>query len=299
MTTTTKSQEELRKELSALEKKLGDAEFVSDYKQAAEASRRYAEIQRLLGAQETPNGYSEVIVEIRAGTGGEEAALFAGVLFEMYKKYAAFQGWQAAVLDYNRTTLGGYKSAVFELSGRNVLQKMEYESGVHRVQRIPETEKSGRVHTSTATVAVLPKAKETDIEIKPDEIEVSFYRSGGPGGQNVNKVSTAVRILHKPSGLVVSSQEERSQARNKERALEILRAKLLDIKRRQEKGAITEERRRQIGSAERAEKIRTYNFPQDRITDHRIKKSWGNIEKILEGNLDPIIEELNKQLCHD
>jgi peptide chain release factor 1 len=163
---------------------------------------------------------------------------------------------------------------------------------VHRVQRIPETEKSGRIHTSTATVAVLPKAKESDIEIKPDEIEISFYRSGGPGGQNVNKVSTAVRILHKPSGLVVSSQEERSQARNKERALEILRTKLLDIKRGQEKEAITEERRHQIGSAERAEKIRTYNFPQDRITDHRIKKNWSNIEHILDGHLDIITEEL-------
>jgi peptide chain release factor 1 len=297
-----KSQEELKKELYEIEKQLADPEFVLDYKRVAQASKRYAEIERMLTAS-TPNFLSptnqeqsqnEIIVEIRAGTGGEEAALFASTLFEMYKKYAELQGWRLAVLDYNRTTLGGYKSITFEISGKDAWQKMEYESGVHRVQRIPKTEKSGRIHTSTATVAVLPKAKETDIEIKPDEIEISFYRAGGPGGQNVNKVSTAVRILHKPSGLVVSSQEERSQARNKERALEILRTKLLDIKRRQEKEAITEERRRQIGSAERAEKIRTYNFPQDRITDHRIKKSWGNIEHILDGHLDLITKELAK-----
>jgi peptide chain release factor 1 len=300
LVTIDKSQEELKKELLEIEKQLADPEFVLDYKKVAEASKRYAEIERMLTAS-TSNfstslnqGESEIIVEIRAGTGGEEAALFAGTLFEMYKKYAALQGWRFTVLDYNRTTLGGYKSIIFEISGKDAWQKMEYESGVHRVQRIPKTEKSGRIHTSTATVAVLPKAKETDIEIKPEEIEISFYRAGGPGGQNVNKVSTAVRILHKPSGLVVSSQEERSQARNKERALEILRTKLLDIKRRQEKEAITEERRRQIGSAERAEKIRTYNFPQDRITDHRIKKSWSNIEHILDGHLDIITKELGK-----
>ncbi len=300
------SKEELQQELETIQKQLSDPEFVLDYKRVADASKRYAEIERMLsdasvgsagqGRAGSGKDQNEIIVEIRAGTGGEEAALFASTLFEMYKKYAAFQGWQVAVLDYNRTTLGGYKNMVFEVSGKDVWQKMEFESGVHRVQRIPETEKSGRVHTSTATVAVLPKAKETDIEIKPDEIEMSFYRSGGPGGQNVNKVSTAVRILHKPSGIVVSSQEERSQAQNKERALGILRTKLLDAKREREEGKVTEERRRQIGSAERAEKIRTYNFPQDRITDHRIKKSWSNMEKILEGNLDPMIEELNKQL---
>ncbi len=297
------SSEELKKELETIQKQLSDPEFVLDYKRVADASKRYAEIEKMLLALSLPKGQTgsekdqnEIIVEIRAGTGGEEAALFASTLFEMYKKYAALEGWQVAVLDYNRTTLGGYKNMVFEVSGKDVWKKMKFESGVHRVQRIPETEKSGRVHTSTATVAVLPKAKETDIEIKPDEIEMSFYRSGGPGGQNVNKVSTAVRILHKPSGIVVSSQEERSQAQNKERALGILRTKLLDAKREREEGKVTEERRRQIGSAERAEKIRTYNFPQDRITDHRIKKSWGNIEKILEGNLDPITEELIKKL---
>ena len=205
------------------------------------------------------------------------------------------QGWHLDVLDFNQTTLGGYKNIVFDIGGSGVYDKMKYESGVHRVQRIPETEKSGRVHTSTATVAVLPKVKETDVEIRPEDIDISFYRSGGPGGQNVNKVSTAVRLVHKPSGIMVSSQKERSQVRNKESAMEILRAKLFEIKQQEETGAITEERRKQIGSGERSEKIRTYNFPQDRITDHRIKKSWSNISKILDGNMEPIFEALSNE----
>jgi len=292
------STEELKKELEQLQNQLTDPDFVLDYKKVAATSKRMAEIQRLMEVtdQDADNDRSEVIVEIRAGAGGDEASLFAVQLFEMYKKYSTLNSWRFELLDYNRTSLGGFKHIIFELAGKGVGQKMSFESGVHRVQRIPETEKSGRVHTSTASVAVLPKAKETDIEIKPDELEISFYRSGGPGGQNVNKVSTAVRILHKPSGLVVSSQEERSQARNKERAMEILRTKLLNIKREAEAGAIVDQRRKQICTADRSEKIRTYNFPQDRITDHRIKKSWGNIDKILSGNLDQITEELTKQM---
>ncbi|OGN04917.1 MAG: hypothetical protein A2831_02585 [Candidatus Yanofskybacteria bacterium RIFCSPHIGHO2_01_FULL_44_17] len=294
------SNEDLKKELEKIQKQLADPEFVLDYKRVAEASKRYAEIERLLSGNPSANSgqvsHQEVIVEIRAGAGGEEAALFATRLFEMYKKYSVLQGWQLDVIDYTQTTIGGYKNMIFELTGKEVYNKIQYESGVHRVQRIPETEKSGRVHTSTATVAVLPKAKETDLEIKPDDIEMTMYRAGGPGGQNVNKVSTAVRLLHKPSGLVVSSQRERSQARNKELALEIIRTKLLNMKRQQEAGNITEERRKQIGSADRSEKVRTYNFPQDRITDHRIKKSWGNIEKILDGHMESIVEELSQQL---
>lgn len=288
--------EVLKKESAEIQKQLNDPGFVSDYLRVAKASKRLAEIERISAdeAKGAVSGSKEVIVEIRAGTGGEEAALFATILYEMYKKYAAQNSWQLNVIDYNQTTLGGYKNMVFAITGKNAFNKLRFESGVHRVQRIPETEKSGRVHTSTATVAVLPKAEESEVEIKPADIEISFYRSGGPGGQNVNKVSTAVRIVHKSSGLVVSSQEERSQARNKERALEILRTKLLAIKKQAKDSAITDERRQQIGSAERAEKIRTYNFPQDRITDHRIKKSWSNIDKILAGNLDPLVKELNK-----
>lgn len=292
--------EELQIELAKLEKQLSDPEFVLDYRKVTEASKRMAEIERFLREMEsggTTSGSrsrSEIIVEIRAGTGGEEAALFVSTLFEMYKKYSALRGWQFSVLDFSQTSIGGYKNIIFEIVGAGVYAKMKFESGVHRVQRIPETEKNGRVHTSTVSVAVLPKAKVTDVEIRPEDIEMSFYRSGGPGGQNVNKVSTAVRIVHKSSGLVVSSQEERSQARNKERALEILRTKLLAAKKEQSEGAIVDERRKQIGSAERAEKMRTYNFPQDRITDHRVKMSWGNIDRILNGNLDPIFDELVK-----
>lgn len=234
----------------------------------------------------------ELLMEIRAGTGGEEAALFASNLFSMYKKYALRVGWKLSILDESRSELGGFRQITFEISGPEALKKMAGEAGVHRVQRIPKTEKSGRVHTSTATVAVLPKVKETDVRIKPADLEITFFRSGGPGGQNVNKVETAVRIRHKPTGITVASQEERSQQRNREKALEVLRAKLWQAEREKMSGELTEERRKQIGLAMRAEKIRTYNFPQNRVTDHRIQKSWSNLDRIMEGELDKVISSL-------
>ena len=287
--------EELEKELKDIETKLSEPQIVLDYKKVAELSKRYAEIKRSLERGNDGESFEEAVIEIRAGTGGNEAALFAANLFSMYKRYASLKGWVADLVDSSQNTLGGYKQVVFEVSGKNAYNSMCWESGVHRVQRVPDTEKSGRVHTSTATVAVLPKVKEGEVEIKPEDLEVTFSRAGGPGGQNVNKVETAVRILHKPSGLVVSSREERSQGRNREKALGILRAKLVAHKKEEQEKKVTGERRAQIGTGERSEKIRTYNFPQDRITDHRIKESWSNISRIMDGNLDIIIEALQKQ----
>lgn len=236
----------------------------------------------------------KAILEARAGAGGNEAALFAADLFKMYQAYSAKKGWNFFIIDESKNDLGGYKEAIAEIQGNNVYNALKYESGVHRIQRIPATEKSGRIHTSTASIAILPVAREKEIEIKDSDLEVSFSRAGGPGGQNVNKVETAVRILHKPTGLVVQSREERSQLKNREKAMKVLQAKLLDEKLRKEEEAMHRERKEQIGTADRSEKIRTYNFLQDRITDHRLKESWHNIEHIMEGNLDPIIEAFKK-----
>jgi len=236
-----------------------------------------------------------IIVEIRAGTGGEEAALFAKDLFRMYSKYAVSSGWQQKILDSKPTELGGLKEITFEVSGSNVFSKMKYEGGVHRVQRIPQTEKKGRIHTSTATVAILPKPKKAQIQIKPEEMRIDFFRASGPGGQYVNKRETAVRITHLPTGLVVTSQTERSQYQNKQNALAILEAKLLEKKEEKDLEKLGQERKTQIKWAKRSEKIRTYNFPQNRITDHRAKKSWHNLEDIVEGKLGTIIKALTKK----
>lgn len=232
----------------------------------------------------------KAILEIRAGAGGDEAAIFAGDLTRMYQRYAARRGWSFSVLDYNRTSLQGYKSFVAEVGGDGAYDALKHESGVHRVQRIPKTEKSGRVHTSTASVAILPIVEAKEVYINTGDLEVTFSRAGGPGGQNVNKVETAVRILHKPSGIVVSSREERSQHANREKAMDVLRAKLYEIQHNAQSDKIGDARREQIGTADRSEKIRTYNFPEDRITDHRIGKKFHNIEKILDGELDPIVK---------
>lgn len=250
------------------------------------------EIRRLWQELEIPPEPmpEKFLVEIRAGTGGEEAALFAQDLLRMYRKYAEKKGWKVKIIDEDRTTLGGIKDAAIEIEGENAWPAFKNEGGVHRVQRIPITEKSGRIHTSTASVAVLPEYPDIKIEIDPKDLEITFARGGGPGGQNVNKLETAVRVVHKPTGLMVWCQSERYQNQNREKALQILKSKLYELEQRKQTEKITLERRGQIGSAERAEKIRTYNFPQDRITDHRINKSWHNIEAILEGDMEPIVE---------
>ncbi len=238
---------------------------------------------------------NKIIIEVRAGAGGDEASIFAGELVNMYQKYAQKRNWKFSVIDSNQTTLGGYKTFIGKMEGAGVYEALKHESGVHRIQRVPATEKSGRVHTSTASVAILPVVEQKVFEINPNDLEISFFRSSGPGGQNVNKVETAVRVLHKPTGVVVASQTERSQNANKESALTILRSKLYEEMQRQQASSLGALRREQIGSMERSEKIRTYNFPDDRVTDHRIGKKFHNIEKIIAGDLDPIIKEFSKQ----
>jgi len=239
--------------------------------------------------EEFPN---EVILEVRAGAGGDEAALFAKELADMYKGYAKLQGWGVSVVDESLSSLGGYKEAAFEIRGMDVYKKLRFETGVHRVQRVPDTEKTGRVHTSTASVAILPVRKKVKVEINPSDLEIETSRSGGAGGQNVNKVETAVRIIHKPTGIDVRSTSQRNQLKNKEMAMSILMAKLQAKKEEEEAAKYAGERKAQIGTADRSEKIRTYNILQDRITDHRIKEDWHNIEKIMQGYIEPIIEAL-------
>lgn len=235
-----------------------------------------------------------IVLEVRAGTGGDEASLFAGDLARMYQRYAVKRGWKFVTADSTPGTLGGYKTFIAEIAGEGVYETLKQESGVHRVQRVPKTEKSGRVHTSTASVAILPIVEPKQVEIKDGDLEVSFSRAGGPGGQNVNKIESAVRILHKPTGIVVSCRTERHQHANREKAMEILRAKLYEERERQAVGSVADIRREQVGSVERAEKIRTYNFPEDRITDHRVGKKLHNVEKILDGDMDPLIGAFQK-----
>src|SRR5579884_1176099 len=239
-----------------------------------------------------PNDERDVIVEIRAGAGGDEAALFAGDLFRMYTRYAERQRWAIEVIDAHETGIGGFKEIIFEIRGRGAYSRLKYESGVHRVQRVPVTEANGRIHTSTATVAVLPEVDEVQVQINPDDLRIDVFRSSGAGGQNVQKNSTAIRITHLPTGMVVTCQDERSQLKNKNKALAVLRARLYDIEQSKRDQEIEASRRSQVGTGDRSEKIRTYNFPQDRLTDHRIGFNAHNLDGILDGALDDVIEAL-------
>lgn len=254
------------------------------------------ELDDLIKNEKKTDDPKAIVIEIRGGAGGEEAALFAADLFRMYDKFSKIMGWKQKTLELNRTEIGGLKEAIFELKGDDVWRRMKYEAGVHRIQRIPITEKSGRIHTSTATVAVLPKTEKSDFKIKTDDIKIDFFCSSGPGGQYVNKRQSAVRITHLPTGLVVASQTERNQLANRTNAMAILEYRLQELKEKEEEAKIGGERRTQIGGAKRSEKIRTYNFPQDRVTDHRIKKNWHNIEEILNGNLGRLTDDLIKDL---
>jgi len=242
-----------------------------------------------------PASDRDVIVEIRAGAGGEEASLFAADLFRMYSRYAQAKGWQVGIIDSNQSERGGFKELIFEIKGKGAFSRFKHERGVHRVQRVPITEASGRLHTSTATVAVLPEAEEIELNINPDDLKMEFFHSRGAGGQNVNKVTTAVRITHLPTGVMASCQDERSQVRNRMKAMAVLRARLLDLEQRKQSESMDKERRMQVGSGQRAEKIRTYNFPQNRVTDHRINSSFHNLQQILDGELDEIIEALSSK----
>ncbi len=247
---------------------------------------------RVLLLPKDPNDDKNVIVEIRGGAGGEEAALFSGVLYRMYSMYAESKGWKTEILSSNETGLGGYKEISFMISGEGAYSRLKYESGVHRVQRVPETEAQGRIHTSTVTVAVLPEADDVEIEINPADLQIDTYRAGGAGGQHVNKTESAIRITHIPTGLVVECQDERSQYKNKDKAMKVLRSRLLEAKIEEQQSAVAQERKSQVGTGDRSERIRTYNYPQGRLTDHRIGLTLYRLEDCLNGNIDEIIDAL-------
>jgi len=283
-------------ELEALLNSQAEVEMMALLKEeVSKLKRQQSEILRELKLSlmpKDPNDTRDVIVEIRAGAGGEEASLFAADLFRMYSRYAQAKGWQVGVIDSNQSEVGGFKELIIEIKGKGAFSHFKHERGVHRVQRVPITEASGRIHTSTTTVAVLPEAEEVELNINPDDLKMEFFHSRGAGGQNVNKVTTAVRITHLPTSIVASCQDERSQIRNRMKAMAVLRARLLDMEQRKQSESIDKERRMQVGSGQRAEKIRTYNFPQNRVTDHRINSSFHNLQQILDGELDEIVEAL-------
>lgn len=264
-----------------------ELEEIESHKQAL-----LAQMEQIIGNPNEREWPNEVVIEVRAGVGGEEASLFAEELAAMYLKYAEARGWRARKLFESRAALGGYKEAEFEIQGESAYRTLRFETGVHRVQRVPATEKQGRIHTSTASVVILPVYKRTKVEISPADLEVETSRSGGAGGQNVNKVETAVRIIHKPTGIDVRCTSERSQAQNREKALKLLASRLQQMQDEEEDRKRAADRKSQVGTGDRSEKIRTYNFPQDRVTDHRIKESWSNLPKIMQGGLDDILAAL-------
>jgi len=279
------------RELLATESDEGMRDLVRQEIEALEArGKDLQERLKFLLLPKDPNDERDVIMEIRAGAGGEEAGLFAADLFRMYSRYAQRRGWKVDVIDSNESGIGGFKEIIFEVKGKGAYSRLKYESGVHRVQRVPITEASGRIHTSTATVAVLPEAQEVEVEINPDDLRIDIYHASSHGGQNVQKVATAVRITHIPTGIVVACQDERSQLQNKMRAMAVLRARLYEMERQKALAERAEARRSQVGTGERAEKIRTYNFPQNRVTDHRVDLSRYDLPAVLDGDLDPFID---------
>lgn len=285
-----------RQDLEDAEALMGDPDMKElaqeEYQQAREELARLEEEIKVLLLPRDPNDDKNVIVEIRAGVGGEEAALFAHSLFRMYSMYADARRWRVEADSVNETELGGVKEICFTIEGDGAWSRLKFESGVHRVQRVPETESGGRIHTSTATVAVLPEVDEVDFELNPADIEMQVFRSSGAGGQHINKTSSAVRLIHKPTGTVVECQQERSQFQNRDRAMQILRSRLYEEKVREQEEAVTAERRSQVGTGMRNERIRTYNFPQGRLTDHRIGLTLYRLESVMDGDLDEIIDAL-------
>ncbi len=263
-----------------------------EYEESGILKEKLFEELKILLLPKDPNDDKNVIVEIRGGAGGEESALFAGVLFRMYTMYAESKRWKYEILSSNPTELGGFKEVSFMISGEGAYSRFKYESGVHRVQRVPETETQGRIHTSTATVAVLPEAQEVDVEINPADLQIDTYRSSGAGGQHVNKTESAIRITHIPTGTIVECQDERSQHKNKDKAMRILRSKILEAEMQKQMSSIADERKNQVGTGDRSERIRTYNYPQGRLSDHRIGLTVYRLEQILNGDLDEIIDSL-------
>ncbi len=253
------------------------------------------EAEELLGSERDPLRNKDIIMEVRAGTGGLEAGLFAADLCRMYSRYAQRQGWRVEIMSSNPSEKGGFKEIIFSISGKGVYDRLKFESGTHRVQRVPETEASGRIHTSAATVAVLPEVEDVDVNIKPEDLKIDTFRAGGAGGQHVNKTESAVRITHMPTGIVVACQDERSQYKNKEKALRVLRARIYDVNRMEQEKKISKDRKEQVGTGDRSEKIRTYNFPDGRVTDHRIGLTLYELENILNGDLDKLINGLKEE----